>query len=76
MKVIKEIVMDIFPTAKLSEYNSWGVGSIPEWDSLGHFNFLIEIEEKTGIKFTIDEFADLKTVSDIEKCLKIKGYLE
>ncbi len=76
MKVIKQVAADIFPTASLSDYNNWGVGSSPEWDSLGHFNFLVEIEEKTGIKFSVDEFADLKTVLDIEKCLKNKGYVE
>ena len=77
MKIIKEVILDLFPTIEdASNYEAMGIGLVEEWDSLQHFSFLVELESRAGIKFSIDEFAELKTMSEIEKSLSEKGYVE
>ena len=50
-----------------------GQGNIPEWDSLGHFNYLMEIEQEYEIRFTPQEISELKTISKIKNALDARG---
>ena len=59
--VISEITMDL------------SVGSLPEWDSLGHFNLLLLIEQSYDISFTMEEMSEMKSLNDIAKVLTLKG---
>ena len=49
------------------------VGSFPEWDSLGHFNLLLLIEESYGIRFSMDEMTEMKSLNEIAQSLVKKG---
>ncbi|MCX6162783.1 MAG: acyl carrier protein [Ignavibacteriae bacterium] len=41
------------------------IEDIPEWDSLGHLNLILEIEDRFDVSFTIDEIENCKSVKDI-----------
>ena len=49
------------------------VGSLPEWDSLGNYNLLLFIEESYGVRFTIEEMSEMKSLNEIAKVLALKG---
>ena len=45
------------------------IGSIKEWDSLSHMTLFLELEQRLGIRFSIEEMTELsppKTVKDLQ----------
>jgi acyl carrier protein len=38
---------------------------IAEWDSLGHLNLMLALEEAFNVSFTVEEMADLTSVKAI-----------
>lgn len=63
-----------FPTAAIADDDAGlHVGSFPEWDSLAHFTFLMSVEERFSIRFSVDEMAELKSLADIAKALAAQG---
>ena len=42
----------------------------PGWDSIGHVNFLLNIEKEFKVKFTTNDFFKLNEISKIIKKLK------
>jgi len=42
----------------------------PNWDSLKHLTFLIEIEKNFGIEITPEEVASIATVGDLINKIK------
>ena len=49
-----------------------GPGDIPEWDSLGHQNLIMALENKYKIKLDIDEVLEMETVEEIIDILQAK----
>ena len=49
------------------------VGSFPEWDSLANFDFLMSVEERFNVRFSVDEMAELKSLVDVARALKGHG---
>lgn len=63
-----------FPNAGfLDSDETLTVGSFPEWDSLAHFNFMMLVEETYGVRFSIEDMAELKSLSEIRATLLAKG---
>ncbi|MCE9944349.1 MULTISPECIES: acyl carrier protein [Aeromonas] len=60
-----------FPQASVNEQSA--LGSFPEWDSLGHFNLLLLVEQHYGVRFEPNELAELKSLADIKQALLRKG---
>ena len=61
-----QLLQQQFPDADIPAIEpSLGVGSFPEWDSLGHFNFLLLVESEAGIRFDMDEMSEMKTLAEI-----------
>ena len=58
----------------IKSINSLKVGSFKEWDSLSHFNFLLQIEKDFKIRFNTNDFSSLKSIKEISK--KIKNKIE
>lgn len=67
------LVRQQFPQANLDEQTVLGLGSFPEWDSLGHFNLLLLIEQYFAVRFEPQELAELKDLADIRQALLHKG---
>ena len=45
------------------------MGQVKGWDSLGNLNFLLKIEEKFKIRFSIEQMSELKSIEEIKKTL-------
>lgn len=70
MLKLEKILHQQFPTAKYDPSDpDLGVGSFPEWDSLGTFNILLLVEQEYGVRFNTEEMAELKTIKNIRKKL-------
>jgi len=69
---IEDIFYQIFKTKKLKNFNKLKIGQVSRWDSLNNLNFLLKIEEKFKIKFTISEMATLNSIKKIRKTLETK----
>lgn len=71
MNELISLVRQQFPQASINEQSA--LGSFPEWDSLGHFNLLLLIEQHYAVRFEPDELAELKSLDDIRQALLRKG---
>ena len=70
-KKIYKILEIVDKRIKIKNYNlDAQVGDIKHWDSLSHLNFLMGLEEKFQIRFSTFEMTNIKSISDVEKCLK------
>ncbi|MGE6294672.1 acyl carrier protein [Aeromonas media] len=65
------LVRQQFPQACVNEHSA--LGSFPEWDSLGHFNLLLLVEQHYVVRFEPNELAELKSLTDIQQALQSKG---
>ena len=67
-------IRETFPTAKFDDKEAnLGLGSFPEWDSLGNFNLLLRIEETAKIRFNSEQISEIKNVTAIIFALKQLG---
>ncbi|PJG58432.1 acyl carrier protein [Aeromonas cavernicola] len=73
MNDLINLVSQQFPHANLDHPQALGLGCFPEWDSLGHFNLLLLIEQHFAIRFEPEELAMLKNLPDIHQALLHKG---
>ena len=69
---IEDIFYQILKTKKLKNFNKLKIGQVSRWDSLNNLNYLLKIEEKFNIKFTISEMATLNSIKKIRKTLETK----
>jgi acyl carrier protein len=58
-----------FPTAVFEDAPGLALGAFPQWDSLGHFNFLMAVEEAFDTRFSLEEISELKSLDAIEAAL-------
>ena len=65
------LVRQQFPQANVNAQSA--LGSFPEWDSLGHFNLLLLIEQHYSVRFEPNELVELKSLADIQQALLRKG---
>jgi len=68
-KVIRQ-VFDI--EAEIIDEN-WTSEDIPDWDSVGHLNLIMEVEKEFGIKIEIEEMFEVEKLGDITRILHKKN---
>lgn len=59
------------PVEQVSEQMT--VGSIPQWDSLGHLGLISAIEEGFCLSFDVDELFEVESVADFMELLDKEG---
>lgn len=69
---LKKILKKVFTTANVpSNIKNLKIYDIPEWDSLGNFNLLLEIEKHYKIRFSEVEISEITSIKKIlEKLAK------
>ena len=50
-------------------------GDLPQWDSLGHMEVMLRLEEEFGVAIDADTIAQLISVPEICRFLEDKGYV-
>jgi acyl carrier protein len=66
-----ETFKDTFQDAKFdqNDFEKLELNSIPQWDSMGNLNFLMNIETNFGIRLSSDELSETKSIKAILKIL-------
>jgi acyl carrier protein len=73
MMTLEQLLRQYFPAAAFEDCDDLRVGSLPDWNSLAHFNFLLLVEESYGARFSVDEMSDLKSIAEIRAKLAAAG---
>jgi len=74
-KKILEAIKKTFSNSKIPKnINGLKIGDLKQWDSLGNFNLLLEIEKIFGCRIDIKTFNKIKSIKDIKDFLKKRGY--
>jgi acyl carrier protein len=67
-KDLKKIIKKNLNVTNIN-FEKIGLDLHENWDSLFHFNLLLEIEKKFQIRFTMREMTNIKTYKDILKTI-------
>jgi acyl carrier protein len=47
--------------------------SVPNWDSIGHMNMVMELEKQFGQQFEVDEIMEMSSPGKVMEILRSKG---
>lgn len=68
------VLHEVFPDAELpADISELALGAFDTWDSLGHFNLMMALEEAYGVRFSMDEMVELKSIALITQALQSRG---
>jgi acyl carrier protein len=60
------ILSEVFPNSILPDnIDDLKIEDLSDWDSLGNFNLLLAVEEEFSIRFSLDNFSEVKSVKQI-----------
>jgi acyl carrier protein len=69
---LKTVIASTFEVPEDQITNDCSSGKIPQWDSIGHLNLILALEERFKISFTVDEIMALRDVTAIWTVLEGK----
>jgi acyl carrier protein len=61
---LQEIFREVFDDDTIEIFDEMTASDIEDWDSLTHFQLIVVIENKFGIKFTTSEISSTKNVGE------------
>lgn len=70
---LESLLKEAFPQATWLEVDALAMGAFPEWDSIGHFNFLLLVEERTGVQLTLEEIESGRSLKALQQILRNRG---
>ena len=73
IKIVNEILMEVFPSLNGEINNSWGPDQIQDWDSLAHLNLVMALGGKFDVSLEFEEVMSIENVGDIFRVLNKKG---
>ena len=62
----------VFENVNLVLADEMTAKDVEGWDSLAHINLIMDVEEEFGLRFTVDDIADLKNVGEMIQMLERK----
>tara|TARA_B110001452_G_scaffold93670_1_gene77346 strand:+ start:2716 stop:2964 length:249 start_codon:yes stop_codon:yes gene_type:complete len=72
-KKIFESLKNTFSKSKIPKnVNELKIGDLKEWDSLGNYNLLLEIEKNFKIRFKSTDLTKITSINQIISYIKIK----
>ena len=75
-KNLQKILRKVFKNSKIPKnITKLKLGDIKEWDSLGNFNLILEVENNFKIKFDTSDFSNISSIESIKKLLKKKYWV-
>ena len=70
-KKLTDILKKVFKKKKINKkLDLLKMGDFKEWDSLGNFNLILEVERYFDIKFNAQDFSEISSIKDIKNLLK------
>lgn len=74
-KRLEKVIRSVFPIEGDTIDENWTSDHIPEWDSVGHLDLIMEIEKEFDIKIEIEEMFEVEKLGDIKTILEKRGCL-
>lgn len=62
---LEKVIREVFPIEAETIDENWTSDDIPDWDSVGHLNLIMEIEKEFNIKIEIEEMFEVEKLGDI-----------
>jgi acyl carrier protein len=72
-KRLEQIIREVFDIEAETIDENWTSDHIPDWDSVGHLNLIMEVEKEFDIKIEIEEMFEVEKLKDIVKILEKKN---
>ena len=69
---LRRIFVEIFGIPPSAYSDSLSYEDTREWDSLGHLDMVMAIQEEFGVEFEVDEVMDMENVGKIKEILQKK----
>jgi acyl carrier protein len=69
---LDKIIRRTFRLSQDYDLSSAGLGRTPSWDSLGHLQLIVAIEQGLGVSFTSEEIHRLMMYSDLRRIYELK----
>jgi len=75
IKILEEGFRDVFDDDKVAIFPEMTADDYEEWDSLTHIQFIVAVEKKFGVKFSMSETQKLKNIGEFVTLIdaKLKG---
>lgn len=69
---VRQAVSDVFGVSPADVTAESSPQTIEAWDSMGHLNLMLALEQSFGVQFPPEEIATLTSVADIVRALHAK----
>jgi acyl carrier protein len=67
---LEKLIREVFNIDAETIDENWTSDHIPDWDSVGHLNLIMEVEKEFNIKIEIEEMFEVEKLKDIVKILE------
>jgi acyl carrier protein len=71
--IILETCREIFQDPKLELTPDTLIQNIPNWDSFGHIQLVIALEEFSGVRFSSEQIDGFRTLGDLDSSINQKN---
>ncbi|HLP62694.1 MAG TPA: acyl carrier protein [Candidatus Deferrimicrobium sp.] len=72
---LEKVIRGVFPIETETIDENWTSDDIPDWDSVGHLNLIMEIQKEFAIKIEIEEMFEIEKLGDINKLLEKRNVI-
>lgn len=69
---LQTIARDVFSDDLLVLTDSMKAGEVSGWDSFGHVNFMLSVENEFDVEFSEDDFVGFEDIGGLKKILAEK----
>lgn len=69
---VQTIARDLFSNPEIQLVDGGTVDDIPDWDSAGHVQIMVAIEEDFGIYFGVEELGHIANLGDLVDSISVK----
>jgi acyl carrier protein len=70
---VRSVVRNTFRLSAAEAAGDLRIGAPPQWDSIGHMQLLLEIENEFGLRFPTHTIANLTTIESILHAIKMRS---
>jgi acyl carrier protein len=72
---LEKVIRKVFPIKAETINENWTSDDIPDWDSVGHLDLIMEIEREFQVKIEVEEMFEVEKLGDITRILEKKNAL-
>lgn len=72
---LAQVVAKVFQVDPKEVSMDSNIETIEKWDSLGHVELILQLEQVFGVRFLTEEIPELTSVERLQKALAQKGAL-